>query len=231
MGFQRCARVFSSTACHTLKGTLGGKQLSQTGSWPQVLAAFDLPDQYVQPNGQQAQTIPSLQQYYSVLLGPFEEVYRKNNLMRAARNQTAQISAGQGRPGMSGTFPPVGTLPAITGQNGLGMMGQTGGGGSAQNADASFGGMNGVSFSGSQGSSMQQHHQIPNNMNAVQEVQDMARLNGIMPASGQPIELNEFALEQDADNRKRKLEDAEDGKRVKHKSSEYFLPYPLSREH
>ena len=61
---------------------------------------------------------------------------------------------------------------------------------------------------------------MPNNMNGVQDVPDMARMNGMVNSASAGAELNGAAAEHDGDNRKRKLEDVEDVKRVKHRSSE-----------
>ncbi|KAJ3529358.1 hypothetical protein NM688_g7866 [Phlebia brevispora] len=202
-----------------------GQKLTQTSGWGHLLSHFDLPEQFTQPNGQQQPTALALQQYYNVLLGPFEEIYRKNMVREraaaAARNQAAQMPGSQSRPasmgGMPGTFPPVGTLPAISGHNGLGMMGQPVGGGPVQSTDPSFGGMNAVPFSGPQGPSISQH-QMANNMNNVQGLPDMGALNGIAPSTSQTSDMNGSSSEQDVEGRKRKLEEADEGKRAKHKS-------------
>lgn len=124
----------------------------------------------------------------------------------------------------------MGTLPAISGHNGLGMMGQPMGGGPAQSTDPSFGGINGVPFSGSQVPPMSQH-QVAGSMNGIQSGPDMAALNGIVPTASQAAELNASTSEQDLESRKRKLEDGEEGKRVKHKSGDLIFPIPVSREH
>ena len=73
-------------------------------------------------------------------------------------------------------------------------------------------------------------HQMPNNVNGMQEGPDMARINGVAPTPSQVSDLNGAAAEQDAENRKRKLEEMEDGKRVKHlKSGEHSLTAFRSR--
>ena len=214
--------------------------MAQSGAWSQILNYFELPDTFTQPTGQQQPTVLALSQYYNVLLGPFEDMYKKNrerDRAMAARNQAAQaaqMAGAAGRPagmgGMSGTFPPVGSLPAITGQGGLGMMGQSVGGGPAQPTDASFGGINGVPFSGPQGPSMPQH-QMPNNVNGIQEVGDMARINGVASTPSQGSDLHGPAGEQDAESRKRKLEETEDGKRVKHLKSGEHIPLFVPASH
>ena len=194
-------------------------QATQSGTWVQLLPHFDLPEQYIQANGQPQMTHLVLQQYYTVLLAPFEEAWKKNmaRSLQAARNQqqASQLAGAQGRQ-VQGNFPAVGSLPAMQGQNGLGMMGQPGGGSPAQPADPSFGAMNGMQFSNSQGPSMPQH-QMQQNINGAQELAEMARLNGLAPSTSQSSDLNGAATEQE-EGRKRKLEEADDGKRAKHKS-------------
>ncbi|KAF7791953.1 hypothetical protein EIP86_002979 [Pleurotus ostreatoroseus] len=208
-----------------------GQKLNQINGWSHVLSHFDLPEYFIQPNGTQQPTAAQLQNYYSMLLSPFEEVYRKNmaqniareRAMAAARNQAAQMPGTPSRPGsmsgMSGTFPPVGTLPAVTGHSGLDMMGQPVGGGPAQSTDTSFGGLNASSFSGSQVPGMPQHP-MANNMNNLQGVPDLAALNGIAASTSQASDINGAVPEQEADGRKRKLEEVEEGKRAKHKSGD-----------
>lgn len=106
-------------------------------------------------------------------------------------------------------------------------MGQPVGGGPAQSTDASFGGINSGSFSGSQVPGISQHP-MANAMNNIQPVSDLATLNGMTASTSQASDINGAVSEQETDGRKRKLEDTEEGKRAKHKSGNsnlIFLKY------
>lgn len=194
---------------------------------------LDLPDQFIQPNGQPQSTANVLQHYYVQLLGPFEEAYRKSTRPPQGRPQQGfpMPGAGQGRPagmsGMPGTFPPVGTLPAVNGINDSGMMGQPMGGGNLQVPDIPQGGMN-VPFAG-QGQMQTRHgaQQLPNGLsnNLDNPSFNMRRpdANGIS-ATPSLSELNGSA-DMDAEGRKRKLDEGDEinGKRVRQKTGDRFF--------
>lgn len=101
-------------------------QLNQINGWSHILSHFDLPEQFMHSNAQPQPTALALQQYYSLLLGPFEDIYRKNiareRAAAAARNQAGQMPGTPSRPGsMSGVpggFPLVGTSPVVDGYDG-----------------------------------------------------------------------------------------------------------------
>ncbi|THH02915.1 hypothetical protein EW026_g62 [Hermanssonia centrifuga] len=219
----------------------GSTKLSQQVMWGQLLPQFDLPEQYMQPNGQPQSSAVALERYYSRLIGPFEEMYRKNiyrdRAMQAARNQPGAPGTNQGRPpGMTGTFPPVGSLPAVSGNNGLGMMGQPITGGSALPTEVSLGGIGGPQFPASQmisqAAHMSQQQPISGMSGTPDSRVDVAGTDslsaarqdvmGIISSASQDSELNGTASEQDVDGRKRKMEEGDEanGKRVRHKTGE-----------
>lgn len=193
-------------------------QLSQQGLWGQLLQHLDLPEQHLSPNGQPQSTASTLQHYYMQLLGPFEEAYRKNQMRDQQRMQNrAQPGfpmpggGGQARPpsmgGMPGTFPPVGTLPAMSGVSGLDMMGQTMGGGNLQVPDLPAGGMN-VPFATGQAQIPQRHSSqppIPNGLNPMTATASLSDLNGAA------------SVDLDLEGRKRKIEETDEGKRARQK--------------
>lgn len=193
-----------------------------------MLHPFDLPEQFMQSNGQPQATAVALRHYYNNIIGPFEDAYRKN-MAREQQQRALQQGRAQGgmpmpgggppRPSMgpmSGTFPPVGTLPAMNGNSGSGMMVQPTAGNALQPTDTPLGGISGMQFAGSQGlPQAPQGSQLPvGGMNGTPDMRglgsmDMTNLDGInlpMTASGStgPVEIVE------ADGRKRKVEDLED---------------------
>lgn len=164
-----------------------------------------------------------MQHYYIRILGPFEEMYRKSARQPQGMQGRPQAGfpmpgAGQGNPaamnGIPGTFPPVGSLPAMNGHNDLGMMVQPINGGNIQVPDMSAGGVS-VPFAGQP--QLPTRQQPPNGL--------MSGLNGTngISATGSMSELNVPGPgDVDADARKRKMEDSEElnGKRARQKTGE-----------
>ena len=201
--------------------------------WVQLLPHFDLPEQFIQPTGQPQSTANVLQHYYVQLLGPFEEAYRKSARGPQGRPQPSfpMPGAGQGRPGsvggMPGTFPPVGTLPAVNGINDSGMVEQPMGSGTLQVQDLSQGGMN-VPFTGQ--SQIPTRHGPPQLPNGLSNNLDGAAFNMRRPdangisATSSMSELN-GPTDMDADVRKRKMEEGDEanGKRARQKTGDHFL--------
>lgn len=164
------------------------------------------------------------------LLGPFEEAYRKST--REPQRMQARPQGGfpipgpgQGRSGIPGTFPPVGSLPAFTGYNDSGIMAQPMGGNNLQGPDIPSSGMN-VPFPNGQTQLPQRPgpQQMPNglgnNMDAASFNMSRPGTNGV-PMAPSIQELNApGSLDLDADGRKRKMEDGDEanGKRARQKT-------------
>ena len=129
-------------------------------------------------------------------------------------------------PGMSGTFPPVGTLPAVNGTNDSGMMGQPMTG-NMQVPDLPPTGMN-VPFAGQ--NQIQTRHgaqQLPNgmgnNMDGIPFNMRRPDANGIS-ATPSLSDIN-GAVDMDAEGRKRKMEESDEvnGKRARQKTGDHFF--------
>lgn len=228
MEVQRYAVVLGFLELLDLRRT----QLSQQNMWGQVLPHLDLPEQFLGSNGQPQSTAGILQHYFVQLLGPFEEVYRKNQRGHPGRPQQGfpMPGAGQGRPGgmpgMPGTFPPVGTLPAVHGTNNSGMMGQPMAG-NMQVPDLPQAGMN-IPFAG-QGQMQTRHaaQQLPNGMgNNMDGTPFNTRRPDAIGISATPSlsDLN-GTVDIDAEGRKRKMEEGDEvnGKRARQKTGDHFF--------
>ncbi|KAI0704912.1 hypothetical protein BC835DRAFT_1315745 [Cytidiella melzeri] len=207
----------------------GGVKVNEQGMWPQLLPHFDLPEQFMQPNGKAQATAAALRHYYNAIIGPFEDLYRKDGPAREQQRalQQSRIPGGMpmpgvsqprtNMPGMSGPIPPVGTLPAMGGNTSSGMMGQPTAGSALQPTDISLGGMQ---FS--QG--LAQSSQGP--LMPVNSAPD-SRALGSMDATGTegisiPMATSGSSgsvSESEADGRKRKVEELEErnGKRARQK--------------
>ena len=208
-----------------------------------MLPQFDLPDQFLQANGQPQSTAVALRHYYNNIIGPFEDAYRKNmareqqqRALQQGRAQGGMPISGGGPPRssmgpMSGTFPPVGTLPAMNGNTGSGMMGQHTAGNALQPTDTPLGGISGMQLPGSQGIvQTPQSSQLP--MNGMGGAPDMRAL-GSMDATGldgMNSPLTAFGShgtmsEVEVDGRKRKVEELDDpnSKRVRQKIGKAML--------
>ncbi|EIW64780.1 uncharacterized protein TRAVEDRAFT_33530 [Trametes versicolor FP-101664 SS1] len=98
----------------------GGQKVSQKGAWPLVLQQFDLPDAIPSPNNpvEPQPTAPIIERYYTALLGPFEEAYRKNMMEQSQRAALAGRMPG-GQPGQMNPQARQGGMPGMSGQNGL----------------------------------------------------------------------------------------------------------------
>ncbi|OCH96516.1 hypothetical protein OBBRIDRAFT_765320 [Obba rivulosa] len=105
----------------------GSQKITQSNMWHNLLPHLDLPEQLPNPhpNGQHS-TAAVLAQYYKVLIGPFEEAYRKNYDPRATMAgrppsgpQGMPMAGSPQRPGsmsgMPGAFPPNGAIPGPMG--------------------------------------------------------------------------------------------------------------------
>ncbi|KIJ68293.1 hypothetical protein HYDPIDRAFT_24587 [Hydnomerulius pinastri MD-312] len=83
----------------------GGQKITQQNAWSQLLPQFDLPDflPVPVPNGQRS-TATILANYYSAILQPFEEIYRRNV---QENNRKAMMTAGRppGAPGVPNSTP------------------------------------------------------------------------------------------------------------------------------
>ncbi|KAI0639294.1 hypothetical protein C8Q77DRAFT_1046559 [Trametes polyzona] len=101
----------------------GGQKVSQKGAWPLVLQQFDLPPMMPSNSpdaapGEMQSTAMILERYYTALLGPFEEAYRKN-MMESQRAALAGRMPGaqqgqmnpQARPGGMVGIPGHNSLP------------------------------------------------------------------------------------------------------------------------
>lgn len=198
--------------------------------WGQFVAHLDLPEQHIQPNGQPQPTAMALQQHYNAICGPFEEAYRKN-MREQQRGMPGRpqgglpMPGGQGRTlsGMPGTFPPVGTLPAVNGVGNSGMMVQPANANSLGH-DNSLGGMNGVNLPINQ--SMSAAQLPPNVMGGVQDPRTLGSMDGaaLGPRRSESLGIavsNSMGdgVDVEMDGRKRKMDDMEDptGKRARQK--------------
>ncbi|KAI0757114.1 hypothetical protein C8Q80DRAFT_1265086 [Daedaleopsis nitida] len=120
----------------------GGQATSAKGLWPNIRDTLALPETMPAPNNpaEQQPLVSVLERYYSALLGPFEEAYRKNieqqnQRAMAGRQLNAQTRNGMvggnpvsgmmprpnGPPIMDNSIPGAGLMPNGTGVNGTGM--------------------------------------------------------------------------------------------------------------
>nr|VWO96783.1 ARID domain-containing protein [Ganoderma boninense] len=82
-------------------GNGGGQAVTQKGLWQSVRQTLDLPETMSSPNSIEPQLVVAiLERYYTALIGPFEEAYRKN-LMEQQQRARQQGNMNQ-RPGMVG---------------------------------------------------------------------------------------------------------------------------------
>ena len=197
-------------------------QVSQKGLWQGVRQSLGLPETMSSPNNIEPQPVVSvLERYYTALLGPFEEAYRKN-LMEQQQRARQQGNMNQ-RPGMVG----------IPGQN----MSLPGGNPAAV-------GMKPPSTPAMDGSLPGQLHVLqmpfqPPNMMGVgggtpTNGANHPALNGVPMAKlasaaypGIPGSASNGTtdLEHDMENRKRKMQEAaeSDAKRVRQKTGMFML--------
>lgn len=97
-------------------------QLSQRGAWGQVCHQFDLPETIAPSTASGEQPVaPVLERYYTAILGPFEEMYRKNAMEQAARaSMAAQGRVPQAGPQqMGGQSGRAGSIMGMPGMNGM----------------------------------------------------------------------------------------------------------------
>jgi SWI/SNF chromatin-remodeling complex subunit SWI1 len=219
-----CSISFAHCACSNLMW-----QLHQQGMWGQLLPHLDLPEQMLGPNGQVQSTAQVLQQYYVQLLSPFEEAYRKNSRDQRMQGRPQagfpMPGAGQGRSTIPGTFPPVGNLPAMTGNHDPGMLGQPMGGSNMQVPDMPAGGMN-VPFANGpvplpqRPGSQQMPNGLNGNLDATAFNMPRSGTNGL-PSEASVSELSASSSgDLDVEGRKRKMEEGDEanGKRARQKT-------------
>ncbi|KAJ6627124.1 hypothetical protein B0H10DRAFT_1995535 [Mycena sp. CBHHK59/15] len=75
----------------------GGTVLSRDDGWHLILPHFDLPEEYLLPNGTTS-VAQRLSQYYMAILLPFEEVYRNNVQNQQRKAQASRQASLQGLP-------------------------------------------------------------------------------------------------------------------------------------
>lgn len=208
-------------------------QVTQQGAWGQLVANFGLPEQttILQPNGQQSvQSVARvLQNYYQVILGKFEEVYKKN-----VSEQQRKALSGQMRPG--DPQPSPARMVAGSQQAGSQPSQQSAGGG-----EGNVMGMMGqpISISQSSGASANsatpfplqpipqspQLHQLPGTPSMQSIAPNISGADGILPQSSiteYPAQATPKVMldhEQEGLSHKRKLEaEEDDAKRARQKT-------------
>ncbi|KAI0335418.1 hypothetical protein GY45DRAFT_1431031 [Cubamyces sp. BRFM 1775] len=100
----------------------GGHKITQRNAWSLVAQHFDLPESIPPPNNVgEPQTIASVvERYYSAILGPFEDAYRKNVMEQ--QSQRAALAArmpGPQQGPMNSPVRPGGGMPGMPGQGSL----------------------------------------------------------------------------------------------------------------
>ncbi|KAI0361749.1 hypothetical protein OH77DRAFT_1492728 [Trametes cingulata] len=109
----------------------GGQKVSQKGAWPLVVQQFDLPEAMpsLHNPAELQPTAAVLERYYTVLLGPFEEAYRKNMMEQRAAMANRMPGGPQGpinpqaRPGGMVGMPGQNGMPGGT-SSAMNMMSQ-----------------------------------------------------------------------------------------------------------
>ncbi|KAH7883725.1 hypothetical protein F5I97DRAFT_1929969 [Phlebopus sp. FC_14] len=219
----------------------GGAKVSQQNAWPQILHQFDLPEflPVSLPNGQRS-VATVLSNYYSAILHPFEEFYRRN-LQSQDNNRKAMTSAGRPSgslapnsafnmshqaPAQSGTSQTIGAV-----NNAMGLLNQSVPG----NQQPS------VPFNGSSSAAVRQQspksphaNQVAPNTTASGSFMDGFIGHTLVQSSGgaigqQPVNVGDEQHERDAPSVKRRLGSEEvDGKRAKLKTGGSELPDSLA---
>ncbi|EJF66597.1 hypothetical protein DICSQDRAFT_46065 [Dichomitus squalens LYAD-421 SS1] len=82
----------------------GGQGVTQKGLWQAVRQALGLPETMASPSNpaEHQSVVVVLERYYTAILGPFEEAYRKNIVEQQRRAQQQSNMNSQARPGMIG---------------------------------------------------------------------------------------------------------------------------------
>jgi SWI/SNF chromatin-remodeling complex subunit SWI1 len=179
-----------------------------------------------------------LQHYYQVILGNFEELYRKNVV---DQQRKALLSRAGGAPQVPGSG--VSTGPQQGGVNGSSQPGQQDTTGAANvmvgqhlsNAQsAGAGGNNAATFSlqqPPQGDHQYQPSATPSMSGATSTLDGTPSQTSISGFSAQPSVKPASETEQDGLSSKRKLQSEEpDGKRVRQKTGQPFAPRPFTYE-
>ncbi|KAF9240916.1 hypothetical protein BU15DRAFT_87481 [Melanogaster broomeanus] len=83
----------------------GGQKITQQNAWSQLLPQFDLPEflPTPMPNGQRS-TAAILANYYSAIIQPFEEIYRRN-IQDSNRKAMMALGRPSGAPAVSNSTP------------------------------------------------------------------------------------------------------------------------------
>ncbi|KAI0824277.1 hypothetical protein BC628DRAFT_1323107 [Trametes gibbosa] len=210
----------------------GGQKVSQKGAWLLVAQQFDLPEVMPSLNnpGEAQSTAAIVERYYTALLGPFEEAYRKNMMEQSQR--VGRMSGGQQGPmtpqtrqGGMGSMPGQSPLPngGVPGMNmlpqgnvGPGMDGPLPGQfHPAQAVPMPFQPPNSMALGGGLPANAVTHPAMNGNG------MPMAKMHpGGFPAITGPVQNGAVELEHDIESRKRKMQEAveSDAKRVRQKT-------------
>ncbi|KAH9857885.1 hypothetical protein C2E23DRAFT_718417 [Lenzites betulinus] len=213
----------------------GGQKVSHKGAWLLVAQQFDLPEVMPSPNnpGEVQSTAAIVERYYTALLGPFEEAYRKNMMEQSQRAALAGRMSGaqqgpmspQVRQGGMGGMP--GQSPISNGGvPGMNMLPQGNVGPSmdgplpgqfhpAQAVPMPFQPPNAMALGGGLPANGATHPAMNGNG------MPMAKLHpGGFPSIPGPVQNGSIELEHDMESRKRKMQEAveSDAKRVRQKT-------------
>ena len=218
--------------------------MQQHNLWPAVLRQLDLPDQFPEPQPHGQAVAPILARYYMLIVGPFEEAYRKNlreQQMRAAAQQGGQMpgNAQGGMPdGMAGA-PNMGALPGMSADTSMNMsgMGPSMASGSSQMLDTAV--PNQISPTNASHTPQLAQHSPVAALNGASGMSASSSLPQHMTRSTSSLgpnaivgqELNGVDADPDANGRKRKLGEAEESdlKRVRQKTGASYIASLRSR--
>ena len=216
--------------------------MQQHGLWPAILRQLDLPDQFPEPQSHQA-VAPVLARYYMLIVGPFEEAYRKNlreQQMRAAAQQGGQQMPGNAQGGMPDGMAGASNMGAMPGTDaGMNMssMGPSMASGSSQMLDTAA--PNQISPTNASHTPQLAQHSPVAALNGASGMSASSSLPQHMTRSTSSLgpnaivgqELNGVDADQDANGRKRKLGEAEESdlKRVRQKTGASYIASLRSR--
>ncbi|KAI0374281.1 hypothetical protein BV20DRAFT_935514 [Pilatotrama ljubarskyi] len=211
----------------------GGQKVSHKGAWPLVVQHFDLPEAMPSPSNptELQPTAPVLERYYTALLGPFEEAYRKNVLEQRAAMTGRMPGAQQGQ--MNPQARPGGML-GVPGQNampggsapGMNMMSQANAGPTmdgplpgqfhpAQALPVPFPQPNSMATGGGLPTNGAPHPAMNGNGMGMAKMQQ-----GGFPAMPGSVQNGSLDMEHEMESRKRKMQEAveSEAKRVRQKT-------------
>ncbi|KAH9937577.1 uncharacterized protein B0H18DRAFT_1113394 [Fomitopsis serialis] len=202
----------------------GGHKVNQQGLWPVVLRQLDLPEHFPEPQQHGQPVAPIVARYYMMIVGPFEEAYRRNMREQQMRAAAQQGPAADGLPGPSNMSTMPG-MPADTSMN-MGAMGPSMSSGSSQMLDSAA--PNQISPTNVSHTPQLAQHSPVAGLNAAAGMSTSSSLTQHMTRSTSSLgpssivgqELNGADADQEANSRKRKLGEAEDldPKRVRQKT-------------